>query len=71
MSTPSLTLVATGTTSVYCTNPVDRLQQAVELRLAVADLERRVDRLTRRLAPPQVRPESLHRRAQSAWHPDL
>ena len=51
MSTPSLTPVATGTTSVFHTTPASRFQQAVDLELRVNDLERRVRRLARQLNP--------------------
>jgi hypothetical protein len=59
VSTPSLTPVATGTTTVVRSDPVIRFQQALELELAVADLERRVRRLARELMPP-ARPLCTH-----------
>ena len=68
MSTPSLTPVATGTTSVFHTNPAIRFQQAVDLELRVNDVERRVRRLVRLLNPaPPVQPRSGRRRRRSAW----
>ena len=68
MSTPSLTPVATGTTSVFDTTPANRFQQAVDLELAVNDLERRVRRLARQLNPePRVQTHSVRRLRRSAW----
>ena len=68
MSTPSLTPVATGTTSVFQTAPAIRFQQAVDLELAVNDLERRVRRLDRQLNPvPRVQTHSVRRSSRSAW----
>ena len=68
MSTPSLTPVATGTTSVFHTTPASRFQQAVDLELKVNDVERRVRRLVRQLNPaPAVQPHSGRRRRRSAW----
>ncbi len=68
VSTPSLTPVATGTTSVFRTNPAIRFQQAVDAQLAVNDLERRVRRLTRQLTPaPPAQPHSVRRSRWSAW----
>jgi hypothetical protein len=71
VSTPSLTPVATGTTSVFGSAPVIQFQQAVDLDLAVADLERRVRRLTRQLTPvPRVQPYAERRSVRSAWSPN-
>ena len=68
MSTPSLTPVATGTTSVFHTNPAIRFRQAVDVELRVNDLERRVRRLDRQLNPvPPVQPHSVRRVSRSAW----
>jgi len=68
VSTPSLTPVATGTTSVFHTTPANRFQQAVDLELAVNDLERRVRRLARQLNPvPPVQPHFVRRSSRSAW----
>ena len=68
MSTPSLTPVATGTTSVFHTTPAIRFQQAVDLELKVNDLERRVRRLDRQLNPvPPVQLHSVRRLRRSAW----
>ena len=68
MSTPSLTPVATGTTSVFHTTPAIRFQQAVDLELKVNDLARRVRRLDRQLNPaPPVQPHSVRRARRSAW----
>ena len=71
MSISSLTPVATGTTSVLGSAPVIRFHQAVDLDLAVADLERQVWRLTRQLTPvPRVQPYSGQRSVRSAWSPN-
>ena len=51
MSKPSVTPVATGTTSVFLNTPVLRFQQAIQVELQVSDLERRVQRLARSLTP--------------------
>ncbi len=68
MSTPSLTPVATGTTSVFRTDPAIRFQQAVDVELRINDLERRVHRLTRELTPvPRVQTRSVRRSGRSAW----
>jgi len=68
VSTPSLTPVATGTTSVFHTDPSIRFQQAVDIELRVNDLERRVQRLARQLPPvTRVRTHSVHRSGRSAW----
>jgi hypothetical protein len=51
VSKSSVTPVATGTTDVFLNDPVIRFQQAVELELQVAELERRLERLARCLTP--------------------
>jgi hypothetical protein len=66
VSTPSVTPVATGTTGVLPTDPVFRFQQEVAVELAVADLERRVRRLTRELTPP-MRPTHAHSAPPARW----
>jgi hypothetical protein len=66
VSNPSLTPVATGTTSVFLSDPVVRFQRAIELELQVRDLERRVQRLERRLAPVTPSPSGPHRRDRAA-----
>ena len=63
MSTPSLTPVATGTTSVFHTDPAIRFQQAVDVELRINDLERRVRHLTRELTPV---PRIVRRSSRSA-----
>ena len=56
VSNPSVTPVATGTTSVFhrddLNDPVIRFQHAVDVDLQVRDLERGVQRLARLLTPP-------------------
>ena len=67
VSNPSVTPVATGTTVVFHT----RLQQVVDAELRVADLERRVWRLTRQLTPvPPRQARRVRRSARSAWWPN-
>jgi hypothetical protein len=71
VSTPSLTPVATGTTSVFGSAPVIRFQQAIDIDLAVADLERRVRRLGRQLSPvPPTERHTRRRAARSSWWPN-
>jgi hypothetical protein len=71
VSIPSVALVATRTTSASYTDPVIRFQQAVDAQLAVADLERRVQRLARQLTPvPRIQAHPLRRSRRSAWWPD-
>ena len=68
MSTPSLTPVATGTTSVFGSAPVIRFHQAIDLDLAVSDLERQVRRLARQLTPVSRLPlHSGQRSIGPAW----
>ena len=68
MSTPSLTPVATGTTSVFHITPATRFEQALDLELAVNDLERRVRRLARQLTPAlPAQSCPAHRSVRSAW----
>ena len=71
VSNPSVTPVATGTTVVFHIDPVTRFQQAVDAELAVADLERRVRRLTRQLTSvPPRQAHRVRRSARSAWWPN-
>jgi hypothetical protein len=71
VSIPSVALVATRTTSASYTDPVIRFQQAVDAQLAVADLERRVQRLERQLTlAPRSQARPLRRSRRSAWWPD-
>jgi hypothetical protein len=71
VSNPSVTPVATGSTVVFHTDPVTRFQQAVDAELAVADLERRVRRLTRQLTSvPPRQAHRVRRSARSAWWPN-
>lgn len=68
MSTPSLTPVATGTTSVFGSAPVIRFHEAIDLDLAVSDLERQVRRLARQLTPAACAPlHSGQRSIGPAW----
>jgi len=67
VSTPSLTPVATGTTSVFHTDPAIRFQQVVDVELRINDLERRVQHLTRELTPVPRVPRFVRRSVRSAW----
>jgi hypothetical protein len=68
VSTPSVTPVATGTTSVFHSDPVTRFQQAIDLELKVNDYERQVRRLAWQLpSVPPVQPRSRRRSRRSAW----
>ena len=71
VSNPSVTPVATGTTVVFHTDPGIRFQQVVDAELRVADLERRLRRLTRQLTPvPPRHAHRVRRSARSAWWPN-
>jgi hypothetical protein len=68
VSNPSVTPVVTGATGVSHTDPVTRFHQAIDLDLQVRDIERRVQRLARQLAP-RLPPGSRRTSRRSAWWP--
>jgi hypothetical protein len=70
VSSPSLTLVATGTTSVCRTSIVNRFNQQVVADLALRDMQRAVNRLERLLTPRRpLQPRLARRSRRSAWWP--
>ena len=64
MSTPSVTPVATGTTSVFHSDPVTRFQQAIDLELKVTDFERQVRHLAWQLPSALTSPAPSRRRSR-------
>ena len=68
MSGSSLTPVVTGATVVFRDDPVIRFQRSIDIEIGVRDLERRVQRLARQLAPtPQHGLPPDRRSRRSGW----